>query len=232
MNFKDAMETAWSQEYQRKGIPSSFRKDPTKVLVEFIAWAKERGKTEGFAADIGCGQGRNSFYLVSQGFHVAAIDLLQENADSINDTAKKNHLPVRAYAQTVAGTWPIAPNSLDIAIDIFCYKHVTLKEGQKKYRNSLWNSLKPDGHYFISLASDRDGFYGPLLDDSTNPDEKLIIDPHSNIPSFLYSLEDLIAEFSDLFELIEARETSSISPMYGKEYQRSVLNCIFKKRSP
>ncbi|MFS8563586.1 MAG: class I SAM-dependent methyltransferase [Rhabdochlamydiaceae bacterium] len=227
--MNESLITVWSEEYQRKGIPSSFRKDPTQALVEFMAWYQRRNLKPGYAADIGCGQGRNSFYLVKEGFTVTALDLLQENADLINEEAKKRHLPLSAYGQNAAAKWPISSDSLDIAVDIFCYKHIVDKKAQKLYRAELAQALKPGGYYFVSLASIHDGFYGPLL--TTSPDfaSKLIIDPHSQIPSFLYSLDELIEEFSDTLHLVEAEEKQSKSPMYGKEYSRSVLNCIFRK---
>jgi SAM-dependent methyltransferase len=228
-NILEAIKTAWSEEYQRKGIPSSYRKDPTQVVLEFVRWAEQKGKTEGTAADIGCGQGRNSFYLAQQGFSVISLDLLEENALLVNEYAQNHNLPIRAYGQDAASAWPILPDSLEIAIDVFCYKHITDKKAQKRYRKSLWEALKPDGYYFISLASENDGYYGPLLANSSNPKDKLITDPHSGIGSFLYSLEDLSSEFSDLFEVVEANEKRSTSPMYGREFSRTVLNFVFKK---
>ena len=38
MNF---MKQAWIDEYSQKGVPSSFRKEPSKALVEFIDWLKK-----------------------------------------------------------------------------------------------------------------------------------------------------------------------------------------------
>lgn len=230
MKLPDSVKKAWSEEYKRQGIPSSFRKDPTKPVVEFISWLKLRNFNGLKAADIGCGLGRNSFYLAAQGFEVTGIELLEENVKAINEEAQSKHLPIHAFSQDASSDWPIAINSLDIAIDVFCYKHIVNKEKQLNYRSELWKSLKSDGFYFLSLASEKDGFYGPLIETSPDPKNKLIIDPHSNIPSFLYSLKDVQKEFSDLFEVVEIHEQISTSPMYGQEYPRAVLNAILKKR--
>lgn len=223
---------AWIDEYKRQGIPSSFRKDPTNALVEFISWLEMQPSNERQkAADLGCGLGRNSFYLASRGFSVIAIDLLQDNADAIKSEAERTKLPITAFAQDVSSKWPIIPNSLDIAIDIFCYKHITNKLSQNNYRKELWKAMKPDGFYFISLASINDGFYGPLLQNSPRPMEKMIVDPYANIPSYLYSISDLSNEFSDMFTVIEASEKTSSSPMHGKIYTRKVINLILQKNS-
>lgn len=227
----DAIKSAWDEEYRRKGIPSSFRKEPTKPVVEFISWLKKKGFEGKVAADIGCGLGRNSFYLAMQGFKVTGIELLEENTNAMNRQAQLDDVPVYAIAQDAASCWPIEKSSLDIAIDVFCYKHIVSKERQRNYRQELWRTLAADGFYLISLASDNDGFYGPLLKTSPSLNEKLIIDPYSNIPSFLYSQDDLIREFSDLFEIIEIQEQTSMSPMHGKEFSRQVINAIFKKIS-
>jgi SAM-dependent methyltransferase len=221
---------AWVQEYKKQGIPSSFRNSPSRPVTIFISWLeKERCKGKN-AADLGCGRGRNSLYLASRGFSVTAIDLLQENIDVVNEQAKLMQLPVRAFAQDVSEKWPIDSGFLDVAIDVFCYKHITDKQAQKDYRKELWRSLKTGGYYFISLASVNDGFYGPLLTNSPCPEEKLIIDPYSNISSYLYSIEDLTEEFSDGFSIVRVEEQTSSGPMHGKEYKRKVLNIILKKK--
>lgn len=224
------LSVAWSEEYKRKGIPSSFRKAPTQALVEFIVWYQNKGLNPGNVVDIGCGQGRNSFYLANKGFNVTAIDLLSENANFINNESQRQKLPIQAFSQDVSTKWPVNKDSLDLAVDIFCYKHIVEKEDQKRYRTELWRTLKPNGYYFISLASEKDGFYGSLLANSLDSNRKLIVDPYSKIPSLLYSLDELILEFSDLFCIVETKEEKSTSPMYGKEYRRVILNCTFQKR--
>lgn len=51
--------------YKRQGIPSSFRKDPTNAVVEFISWLEMQRNKKQKAADLGCDLGRNVF-LFSQ----------------------------------------------------------------------------------------------------------------------------------------------------------------------
>lgn len=221
---------AWQHEYQKQGIPSSFRNTPTRVVTEFYAWLEKQNFKGAKAADIGCGRGRNSFYLASKGFSMTALDLLKENTDYVTEQARLLKLPVKAYAQNVANPWPISTNSLDIVIDIFCYKHITHKDAQKLYRKELARTLKSTGYYFVSLASENDGFYGPLLINSPAPSDKLVIDPYAKIASYLYSISDLIQEFADHFLVLEANEQESLGPMHGKEYKRKVLNLIMKKK--
>jgi SAM-dependent methyltransferase len=221
---------SWELEYQKKGIPSSFRNTPARVVTEFYAWLEKRHFTGTQAADLGSGRGRNSLFLASKGYSVISLDLLQENADYVTHQAHSMNLPVTAHAQNVASPWPIRTNSLDIAIDIFCYKHITNKEAQQLYRKELARTLKPTGYYFVSLASENDGFYGPLLANSPAPQHKLVVDPYAQIESYLYSISDLTQELADHFIVVEADEQESSSPMHGQQYARKVLNFIMRKK--
>lgn len=229
MDSNHFLKEAWEKEYSKKGIPSSFRKDPSEPVVKFVNWLKHKKNDGILAADIGCGLGRNSFYLASQGFKVIGLELLEKNVNTINKESKLNNLDVQAISQDVTSNWPMAVHSQDIVIDIFCYKHIVDKQKQAKYRKELSRVLKSSGFYFISLASENDGFYGPLLKDLPTNKEKLVVDPQSRISSFVYSIQSLAEEFSDFFEAIEIKEETSQSPMYGKEYTQRVINAILKK---
>lgn len=219
----------WSEEYARQGIPSSFRKEATKVVMQTISLLAERGIKSGMALDLGCGKGRNAFFLAANGFDVIALDFVSENVAWINATAKEVKIPIHAHCQSVVDPWPVRPDQVDFAIDIFCYKHIVDKNGQAKYRQNLISALKKGGYYLISLAADDDGFYGPLLSCSPDIKCKAILDPYSHIGSFLYSLDEIIAEFSGDFIVVKMENARSVSPMHGKEYPRSVLNVLFQK---
>lgn len=218
----------WEKEYLSQGIPSSYRTDPAKVIVNFMTFLEEMGFRGQEALDLGCGKGRNAFYLAEHGYHVTGIDLVAGNIAEINRTAHERGLAVEGFCQSVTEPWPLQ-GQVDVAIDIFCYKHIVNKQGQRAYRHYLAAALKDNGFYFLSLAADDDGFYGPLLAGSPDPIHKLVIDPFANIASYLYSLDEITQEFSDTFKLVKASKVQSVSPMHGKEYQRQVLNLIFQK---
>jgi SAM-dependent methyltransferase len=220
----------WQSEYQRQGIPSSYRETPTIAVTRFVSFLQGLGKYSGHALDLGCGRGRNAFYLAEHGYHVLGLDLVEKNTIEINEKAKQQNQPVKAHCQDITAPWPVLKGQLVFAIDIFCYKHITHTEAQRNYRTHLREALKMNGYYLLNLAADDDGFYGPFLNTSPDPTRKLVIDPYSQIASFLYSEEEIIHEFSDSLHLVEAKKISSVSPMYGKEYSRQVLSLIFQKK--
>ncbi|OGN55605.1 MAG: hypothetical protein A3D96_07100 [Chlamydiae bacterium RIFCSPHIGHO2_12_FULL_44_59] len=112
MRIKDSdksleWQQSWKREYEKQGIPSSFRDTPAHVVTKFYSWLEKRNFKGDQAADLGCGRGRNSFYLASKGFSIIALDLLQENADYVMHQARSKKLPVMAHAQSVASPWPV-----------------------------------------------------------------------------------------------------------------------------
>ncbi len=220
----------WKKEYERQGIPSSYRETPTKAVAEFVSFLQSLGIETGKGIDLGCGRGRNAFHLAQNGYAMMGLDLVEKNVLEINEKAKQENLPVKAYCQDITSPWPVQKEQFDFAIDIFCYKHIVDKEAQRRYRKYLQEALKMNGYYLLNLASDEDGFYGPLLRASPDLARKLIIDPYSQISSLLYTLEEIVSEFSDILQVIEAKKVFSTSPMYGKEYTREVLSLIFQKR--
>ncbi len=228
--MEETSKNLWKIEYERRGIPSSFRLTPTKHVVDFCDFLKKQGIVAGHALDLGSGKGRNGFFLAQRGYTVDALELIPANVAYINQEASREGLFVNAKEQDLSNPWSCESACYDFAIDIFCYKHIVSKAGQAHYRNELKRCLKKKGYFLINCAADDDGFYGPLLQSSKNPSIKYIEDPFSGIPSLLYNLEEIIIEFSSFLELVEAKKVSSESPMYGKEYTRSVLSLIFQNR--
>ncbi|MCI0382413.1 MAG: methyltransferase domain-containing protein [Chlamydiae bacterium] len=98
MKKKDASQL-WKEEYRRKGIPSSYREDPTKTLIHFTSFLESKELLSGKALDLGCGRGRNAFYLASKGYSVTCLDLVSENIDEINRRAIEMKLPITAFCQ-------------------------------------------------------------------------------------------------------------------------------------
>src|SRR3989344_2817798 len=220
----------WLKEYSEKGIPSSFRQEPSGAVTYFFDFLKKQGIRKGRLLDVGCGKGRNSIFFAKNGWEVYSIDFVPEIINELNNSSKKNNLKLTAICQSATEKLPFPDNHFDAVIDIFCYKHQTDKKKQKKFRNELYRILKKNGLYLLSLAGEDDGFYGPLLKNSTDKKNKLIIDPVTKVPSFLYSKEDIEKEFAD-FEIIDFQHKKKKGIMHGKEYERSTLIFIMRKEA-
>lgn len=218
----------WAKEYQQTGIPSSFKIEASHAVTWFSEFLQGKNHTQGRLLDLGCGKGRNAFYMATQGFKVDCLDFVEENVNYIQSKAQEMNFSVIPCCQSTTDPLPYAPHTFDAAIDIFSYKHHVDAQKRKTYREELHRVLKDEGFYLISLASYRDGFYGALREDPQQT-HAAVTDPYNLIPSVLFSLEDLIREFSPHFHLIQSNEKHSTSEMHRKSYQRVILEAIFAK---
>lgn len=221
----------WRREYEQRGIPSSTREEPSGSVVDFVSFLASRGAIGGTAADLGCGAGRNSLFLVRSGFDlVHSFDLVAANIASIAERVSALGLVgrVRPLCRSVAGPWPIEDDALDAAIDTFCYKHLISQGDRAAYRRELVRTLRPGGFYLLTLADIDDGYYGPQLATSPSPDERVIVDPANGIPSVLFSKDDVLSEFSSFFLDYYAHARKE-GPMHGGQYLRSTHIFIFSR---
>jgi SAM-dependent methyltransferase len=218
----------WHTEYARKGIPSSFRDEPSGSVVAFVTYLHTNGLTNGTALDIGCGTGRNSVFLASLGFRVVAFDFEESIITEFRRQLSASNLSsvLRAECHDVSQTWPVEDESVDVAIDTFCFKHQIPLEHRLTYRSELQRTLKPGGYFLLTLAGDDDGYYSRFLASET--DEKVIVDPANEIPSMLYSYEDICSFFSP-FGVASYEKKEKPSLMHGKPYDRTTHVFVLQK---
>lgn len=229
MNEKDCFVEKWSKEYGQKGIPSSFKIDPSSAVLQFSEYLAQKNFPKGTLLDLGCGKGRNSLFIAERGFQVTSMDFVPENIAELAKKTKENQLLLTPLCHDLAKPFPLTSEKFDYAMDIFCFKHIIEEPARSNYRHELYRCLKPGALFLLSLASVEDGFYGPLLNSSPAPEKRIIIDPYTKIPSILYTETSAASEFSNGFELIESYEKRNTSLMHGKEYERVILSFIFKR---
>ena len=66
---------------------------PRSLVVDSIQHLLENAKV----LDLGCGEGRTSFFLARNNFDVTAIDFSKEGIRKLNEFAKKEKLKIKAH---------------------------------------------------------------------------------------------------------------------------------------
>ncbi len=224
----------WKAEYRAKGIPSSYKARPSEPVLIGLKTLRARHYAGLRSLDLGCGRGRNSFFLAGKGFEAHCMDFVPSLIREIRAKAKKRKGKgkIVAVCRDVTRKWPYPSGFFDFAIDIYCYKHQTEKAARKKYRAELRRVLKKGAVYVLSLASKADGFYGPLLGAGKLPHgaDKVVVDPYTGIASALFTRADVEKEFRGSFRLVKFARKRKRGPMHGKNYRRETLIFVFRKR--
>ncbi len=70
---------AWNNEYQNaQGVPTSTRTKPSSAVRRLTEYLEDHEIDPGKRViDLGCGIGRNSFYMAELGYEVTAVDFAE-----------------------------------------------------------------------------------------------------------------------------------------------------------
>lgn len=125
----------WNDKFlNRSDVPLN----PEQSLVENITYLKS-----GSVLDIACGDGRNTLFLLENGFNVTGIDFSVEALKRLNRFAKRNNYLV--HTKQIDLSKSNALNNLDI-FDNIIINHYRLNKDQF---NQLLNHLVEGGILFI-----------------------------------------------------------------------------------
>lgn len=110
--------------------------------------------------DLGCGQGRDSLFMLKRGFKVAAIDNSQEGIKKIKKSIKTNNLPLSNIDLSCENieTFNIKRNEYAI-INIFNSLHFLAKKDALKLIEKVKKAVKSQGYIIISGFTVNDPFY-------------------------------------------------------------------------
>lgn len=178
------------------------------------------------AADLGCGKGRNTFYLIKNGASkVYALDFVPE---AIGEIKSAKNPKITAICHDLTKPWPIPNNTLDLIIDVFCFKHQAIPAKENFYKSEISRVLKAGGLILIDLAGIDDGFYGIQPKIKFRKDVVKITDPITHVNSLLYTKNSLLNEFPN-FKLLKFKQEKKKGKMHSKNYMRSTLKFLLQK---
>ena len=220
----------WDAEYAAQGLPSSVRATPSGAVVWAVGQLREHNCRLRSVVDVGCGKGRNSLYLATQGMQVTALDFTANAVAELHKEAVERHLDdkIRAAVHDVTEPWPVPDDSIDLVVDAFCFKHIAPSELRRAYKANLLRALCVRGHYMISFASVGDGYYGRYKQGG-DEDEAMIVDPANGIESVLFSRKRVLQFFAPELDLFAEIKHAKPSVIHGQTFDRETYALLFKR---
>ncbi len=132
-----------SDRYASGDIPWDDPLPPPEVL-DFVP-SLEAGR----ALDLGCGYGRASIYLATQGWDVDGVDFVEQAVEMAQRRSKEAGVSVRFHLASITDL-DFLHGPYDFALDVGC-GHALDDEGLRLYRDQLCRLLA-NGGYFMLFA--------------------------------------------------------------------------------
>jgi len=176
--------------------PMGFGTQPSKFVVNWIE-KNEFTRPPRKALDLGCGNGRNAFFLEQSGFAVVAIDISSQAIMNLRAAAKAAHARQNIAAVCAdACSISLPQNEFDIALAYTLIDHIERPLADSLIAKIL-HSLKPGGHFLVTVYSDNDPSVRSLHNSTASPSSFWIKNP--------YSRDDLFSAFSN-FNIMSHKE--------------------------
>lgn len=168
----------------------------------------------GKALDIGCGNGRNSLYLSTQGFSVTGIDISANAIKWANELAESYSNKLSFVCESLFN-FEDEYKSFDFINDSGCFHHIKPHK-RNNYFEHILKYLKDDG-YFSMTCFDLNG--GANISDY---DVYRDYSMHGGIGFSEYKLKKILEGYFDIIEFRKMNESNNPN-IYGKDFLWVIL---------
>lgn len=202
----------WNKFYSdRERLIPFFKNIPDENLVSYCEVDRLNG---GKALDIGCGNGRNSLYLSTQGFNVTGIDISDNSINWANELSESYSNKPYFVCESLFN-FEDEHNSFDFINDSGCFHHIK-PHRRNNYFEFILKYLKDDG-YFSMTCFDLNG--GANISDY---DVYRDYSMHGGLGFSEYKLRNILESYFEIIEFRKMKESNN-SEIYGKDFLWVVL---------
>lgn len=227
-------ENIWESEYQN---PKLIRLDdnPTKAVVRFSKYLRKNiglNLSGVNILDLGCGIAKNGIFLADFDKNknsLTGIDISSTALKYANNFAKETGIQANFIKQSIGTNFPFPDSVFDIILDVTSSNSLSEIE-RKKYLNEMNRVLKPNGHIFIrALCKDGDTNAKNLLISNPGKEKDTYIMPEINLTERVFTKEDFISTYSDLFDLKYIEKEIHYTKFNKRSYKRNFWISYWEK---
>lgn len=220
---------AWNNEYQNtQGVPTSTRTEPSSAVKRLTEYLDGHEVTLGKRViDLGCGIGRNAFYMAQRGFEVTAVDFADNSLKKLEAAKAKRPGGERIVTKHVhlAKRLPFPDNAFDLAMDIVTTTTLVPEE-LIAFEAELRRIVRPGGLFLTYVLATDDGYL-----QSVNPGQTQTTVKESGITDNYLSADRLRYVYGK-WTVLEMDKVGKLDLFYGREYTRRIWWVLMENTKP
>ena len=205
----------WDRTYA--GAQDFFGRGPSELAVSALHTFKQRGITD--VLELGCGQGRDTWYMAMNGMRVTALDYSESGICQMRERARKDGLDgvVTVDVHDARQPLPFPDASFDA---VYSHMFFTMEFSEEEVSAMLGECnrvLRPGGLNLYSVRNDHDPHYGQFV-----PRGK---DMWQNPMGFVvhFFSEEAVRRLSSGYDVLWVKEFDERSPPFTKKLYEVAL---------
>lgn len=142
---------------------------PNEVVTQLVSGLVTDKRTQAIL-DLGCGEGRDSIWLASEGYKVVGVDVSSAALSKARERAVNEDLDVDFLERDVIYLRGIEDRSYDLALNMGCLHMLDLEIDRRMHLQRVFEILKPGGSFLVNHCKEHwlKGFWS-VVEDKENP---------------------------------------------------------------
>lgn len=202
----------WNNFYSERTRPIPFFKNIPDE--ELISYCNEGILGYGKSLDIGCGNGRNTFYLAEQGFDALGIDISKESIAWAKEMSQST-VQHPCFEEKSLFDFEAELKSFDLILDSGCFHHIK-PHRREEYLTKIQTLLKDNG-YFLMTCFNLDGGA-----DITDYDVYRDYSMHGGLGFSEQKIKTILNAYFDIQEFRRMKESDN-PDIFGKNFMWIIL---------
>lgn len=225
-------QNSWNQEYKTSQLLTQSHK-PQKDFLRFIKWIKNNKHIDLYSGitvlDLGCGVGRNSFYMADHyDANVHAWDFSQDAIEKAQEIHAHPH--IHFEERNIGKYFPLEDESIDMILDVTSSNALNEKE-RAVYLKECARVLKPQGYLYVrTLAKEGDKNAQSLVKQFPGPEYDTYVHPQLKVTERIFSGPDFKKLYNEQLEVVRMERKTGYQGFGSQSYKRNYWNIYIKKK--
>jgi SAM-dependent methyltransferase len=209
----------WDMTYTSK--QEFFGREPSELAISALKAFKEHKVKN--VLELGCGQGRDTWFFIKNGFQITALDYSETGICQMREDAQKSGVKVALQVHDVREPLPFGDGTFDA---IYSHMFFTMEFPEEELAFMLKECLRvlrPNGLNLYSVRNDHDPHYGKF----TPKGKDMWQNPLGFVVHFF--TEEKVRRLAKGYEVLWIKEFDDNSPPFTKKLYEVALQKPGKK---